>query len=61
MKKLAVAFSVIAAPALAHPGHAVAPGPEGHAIAHVAMAAIAIAAVYVALELGRTLKRIRKG
>lgn len=61
MKKLALAFSMIAGPALAHPGHAVASGPEGHVIAHVAMGAGALALAYVGLELARFVKRVRKG
>ncbi|MPQ93055.1 hypothetical protein [Thioclava sp. JE_KL1] len=60
MKKLAFAFSMIAGPALAHPGHAVAPGAEGHTIAHVAMATGAIALAYVAVEIARAVKRVRK-
>ncbi len=51
---------MIAGPALAHPGHAVAPGAEGHTIAHVAMAAGAIALAYVAVEIARAVKRVRK-
>ena len=41
MKKLIALMSLIASPAVAHPGHATLPGPAGHAETHIAMAAAA--------------------
>ncbi|WP_339109202.1 hypothetical protein [Thioclava sp. GXIMD4216] len=55
MKRLAIlaAFAATATPALAHPGHPTAPGPFGHEIAHLLMAAVAVGAVYLVLEAVR--------
>lgn len=50
MKQLALMSALVAAPAFAHEGHPEATGPFGHEIAHLALAAGAIVAVYVGLE-----------
>jgi hypothetical protein len=51
MKKLIVVMSLFASPALAHSGHAVLPGPAGHAETHIAMAAAALAVAWLAIEM----------
>ncbi|SFJ08749.1 hypothetical protein [Celeribacter neptunius] len=50
MKKLTTLAILFATPALAHPGHAVLPGTEGHSLAHLAMASVAVAVIWLAGE-----------
>jgi len=57
MKKLAIPMIAFAAPALAHEGHAVAPGPFGHDLAHLLIGSAAAAVVVAALAVRRVIRR----
>ncbi len=49
----------LAAPVMAHEGHATLPGAEGHAEAHLVMVAVAVALVWLVVKTvkSRTSKR----
>ncbi|WP_417260338.1 hypothetical protein [Celeribacter sp.] len=63
MKKQIVSATVLAAtvasPVLAHEGHATLPGAHGHTEAHLLIAALAVAVVWLAVNTikGRKAKR----
>lgn len=53
MKRLIALASLIATPALAHPGHPVAFGAYGHLVAHILIGATLVAALWAGASILR--------